>query len=269
VTNRPYPFAAHHIGDETTVLQGARTIGPIPLAVTAGANFAGVSNFMSGELTLETDQGMLNDVQTLYFDMSACPIPVTITFVETGQTLTLPPKSQGYLPIMVASNVVWNAIAWGAPLAGTYSVNLWFLNRQVDSCVWSTIEQPQRVLAQPGSAAVNTGFTITANSNIALPSGKQLFVYGFDVSGGAVTTQGAIQVSLSNIAATENGNGTLVWDVAVPALTAQDGIIVYFEKMCPTPLRSANGTALPTLTIPAMGAGQVLAPAANLYYGIG
>jgi hypothetical protein len=73
-----------------------------PKALPFTFPFVGTEAEFTVELTLTQTQQFLSIVQGAYVDNSLNDTPFSITASGTGQVLTIPPYTQGYLPVMVA-----------------------------------------------------------------------------------------------------------------------------------------------------------------------
>ena len=113
----------------------------IPVTAMKWPEQGGTSSFlgsfaMPGSYTLELNKhetaAKVDTPQTLFFDASASTGAVTLTFPNTGQTLTLPAESAGYVPIVTTDQPTF--VISGA---GGGSVGLTFISVPLPSSVWS------------------------------------------------------------------------------------------------------------------------------------
>lgn len=264
------------IGLAPTQTMGARMVGPVALTFTGPATVFGLTAVISDDLIIEGEDGTISNIQTIFFDTSDCPIPVAFTILNTQQTVILPPKSQGYIPVLATNSLHYSAYGFGggALAGGSYSVELSFLNVPCTAQIWSVMPTQNLVssLTNAGNAALAVA---TNNSGFPIPtfgpgSGRDTYIYGFDITGTGATAEAPITATLSNIAGSSFGGGTetVSFVVDVPVL----GSSVNFTRRFDPPLRAtrlAAGTPnTVTLTVPAMGLGQTAAGVV-LYYGVG
>lgn len=263
------------IGLAPTQEQGARMIGPISITFTgASINTTGNTNVVTDDLAIELENGTINNIQSVFFDSSGCPIPVALTFNDTQQTIVFPPKSQGYIPVLATNSMSYSAVGYGggAVAGATYNIDVSFLNTPCEAQIWSTL--PGSMLCQTSVNAGNTALLATPNNGgvpFSNPQGRDLYIYGFDITGTGATAEGSITATLTNIATANyaGASGSLSWQFDVPVLGAGS---VNFTRRFDPPLRvtrAVNGSpSTPALSVPAMGAGQTAAGIA-LYYTVG
>lgn len=87
------------------------------------------------DLTNLINQSKMKFVQALYIDNSANAAAVTVQSVQSGQRITLPANSQGYLPFLQPNPPQLTITS--TPAAGLY-VPIYLLNFPVDSLIWKT-----------------------------------------------------------------------------------------------------------------------------------
>jgi hypothetical protein len=78
-------------------------------------------------------RAFINLIQTVFIDNAAGSTNVSISFEGTQQTVTCPPNSQGYFPILTLEQAKCTVSS-----PGTTVVNMQFINIPIAPCVWST-----------------------------------------------------------------------------------------------------------------------------------
>lgn len=257
------------IGLAPNQAQGARMVGPIYLTFSGTSiSTTGLTNVINDDLVLEGEDGTINNIQAMYFDSSGCAVPVALTIGDTQQTIIIPPKSQGYLPVMATNSMRYSAVGYGGPGVGAfYNVLISFLNVPVNACVWPVT--PSFGLASTTVGAGNAQIVTGAN-NGGFAWGAQnrdIYITGFDIAGNGATAEGPITATLTNIAGLNFGGGTetLSWVVDIPALGTPVSYSRRFEPPLKT-IRSGVSAQTSLLTVPAFGAGNTSSSVALYYY---
>lgn len=247
--------------------QGARCIGPIPLIFTT--QVAGFNQFLtvSDDLVMEGEDGTINTVQSMFFDASNCWSDVVFTIVDTGQTLRLPAKSLGYLPILCSNSFRFSATMQ----TGTEGqqdapfINVTFYNTPCQPFIWDCItNMTQGSVNSTGVVAGNTLINMTALAGFSVPPNKNLYVTDIGVSGSGATAEGNGTINLTNIVPAPLGAiGTMSWGFEVPLLGAGS---INFKRNFNPPLRAATSppavgkpgftSLVPVVNVPAVGAGN-------------
>lgn len=255
--------------------QGARMVGPIQLTFVGVSNQFGLTTVVNDDLILEGEDGTINNIQSLYFDSSACPIPIELIINDTQQSIILPAKCQGYLPVLATNSLRYTAFGYGGgALAGaSYTVELSFLNVPCAAQIWSTM--PSQNLVSSLVNAGNATLSLATNNNgvpiagAGLGSGRDTYIYGFDVTGTGATAEAPVTATLTNIAGLgyAGATETVSFVIDVPVLGASVNFTRRFEPPLRATRTAANIPNTVTLSVPAMGAGQTAAGAV-LYYGV-
>jgi hypothetical protein len=106
--------------------EGAKSVGPL--------NFDWTTTPISLNLrAAQTNANLISQVQSLYIDNGSNTSPVILT-MPNGQRVIFPAKSQGYIPILLGTPVIFSAASIGG--AGQ-STAIFLLNYQVDSVIWA------------------------------------------------------------------------------------------------------------------------------------
>lgn len=92
------------------------------------------ANTIQDDLVLENENGTIETVQTIYVDTSAMSAAVTIKFLESGQSFTLPKQRQAYFPVLCSQQVPYTVTSTGE---GTFE--LFFINVPVPPATWATV----------------------------------------------------------------------------------------------------------------------------------
>jgi hypothetical protein len=93
-----------------------------------------VINPIARDLTLAQDSDKIEWVQALYADNSLNPFPFSVTFAVTGQVLTWPPFTQGYLPCLCPNNPRFVASTTGTPV-----INVQMLTFPMPATMWEIV----------------------------------------------------------------------------------------------------------------------------------
>lgn len=245
---------------------GARQIGPIliPFQSAVGGQF--IIMTYADDLTVEGQEGMIDNIQSIFFDNMANFFDVYFTMLDTGQVLCLPAKTQGYLPILCANSIRYQAqIGYSEAQQSTPFIKVSFFNTPVQPCIWGPREigQTTGYLASASNAGnAVTGTSLTNGSSIQ--QNKNIYVTRISYDGDCPTVGTNVTMTLTNMI---NGNtgaiGNLTWQFGAPAGPG----IIHWEKTFPQPLRAATTplsgahppgfqSLLPVLSAPAVGAGQ-------------
>lgn len=104
-----------------------------PRAMAIDVDFSVQSPYVF-DLELAQTADKLEFVQAIYADNSTNPFHLSITCGISGQTVTWPPFTQGYQPVLVPNNPSFN-ISTAAAFTGI--VRLHMLNFPMPSCIWS------------------------------------------------------------------------------------------------------------------------------------
>ena len=106
-------------------------------------------------------------IQSMKFDNSNNAASVSITF-DNGDTLNLPPYSQGILPVLFSGET----LSFNATSAGTVSVLLTFLNTREQAQVWALNTVLAGSVNVSGSSVLIAGAPVTVtNYSLALTLG--------------------------------------------------------------------------------------------------
>ena len=105
--------------------QGPRALF-VSLALSANVPF-------SDDLTIETENGTISNVQAVYIDNSYSGSGIFSLSLDSGQVITVKANTQGYFPIFTHAQVRYTA-----QTAGTSTVKLTFLNFPLDPSQWAT-----------------------------------------------------------------------------------------------------------------------------------
>jgi hypothetical protein len=267
------------IGLAPTAEQGARITYPLivgPSLLTGNATLFGST--LTFDLTMEDENGTINNVQTMYVDNSLSPSAFLFTFPETGQTIWAAAKTQGYYPIAIGQQGQMQARCMTPGGSTGYSCMVQFLNVPVQASQWSTAQEDSAFVAFSQTTVGNTAFTVNPLNPFpgmgptnfpglygGLLVGKfALKIYGFDVTGTGATASSDIQVELASPVSGFSFTSSVFWDVFVPVIGTGN---VNFSKKFDPPLYPAGGTTQMLLSVPAFGAGNTFA-SASLYFGL-
>lgn len=260
------------IGLAPTQAMGARMVGPVTLTFQALTTQQGLTSVVADDLIIEGEDGTISNIQSLYFDTSNCPLSVQFTISDTQQALVLPPKSQGYIPILATNSMRYSAVAYGGVGAGAnYSIELSFLNVPTPLAIWPTAGIASSLVASGVNAGAATLAVGTNNNGVPLlpqnTVGRDIYIHGFDITGGGATAEAVITATMTNIAGSAFAavSETLSFLFDVPAI----GGSVNFARRFDPPLRGTRTAAgAPNsviLSVPSFGVGN-LGMGANLYY---
>lgn len=103
-----------------------------PKSLSVNADFNGIDEYDVELLNLR-DLGRLAAIQTVYFDNSLQNVKVQIEDSTTGQRVTLPGLSQGYLPILINKDMQFKLKCSG----GSAFCKFVFLNVPMAPYIWS------------------------------------------------------------------------------------------------------------------------------------
>lgn len=151
-----------------------------PAVVPVNLDFTANSAY-TVDLTRLYSQKFLLQVLTVYADNSANSSPLTLTIPDTQQKLTWPAYSQGYLPVMQSTNMVFQMAS-----AGAFVVNVEFMNFPVAASIWSANGTPAltaggalQVSDQILESAVAGGLLqVQTNGNITLTDASNTIAVG-------------------------------------------------------------------------------------------
>jgi hypothetical protein len=105
-----------------------------PKAIPFSCDFSGAISSYGLDLTTQFTRGVISNVQTIYFDNSQNNAVVTLQFDQLGQTLRLPPRKQGYVPVLAPQNPKMVFSCTGG--TGVFSGQL--LNVPVDAVIFDS-----------------------------------------------------------------------------------------------------------------------------------
>lgn len=261
----------HSMGLAPQQAQGVRALGP--LTINFPGITAGVAQTYSDDFQMEEIDGTINAIQSLYFDTTQMSLAAVLTIQETGQVLTLPANSQGYIPIFAQNGMTYNVTTYGATTTLFQTMQLTFSNTPCQMGIW----RPAR--DNPGFFnSVQNGGNATLNNQIlttvAVPLGAQVFVDGFAITGTGATAGGAVVATLTSMLTASNGfTGTMSFLVPVPTLPENFSFERVFDPPIMQGLITKSGKQISAgfgviLSVPAMGVGQTAA-GSEIYWHLG
>lgn len=142
------------MGNSAVVQQRPHSIGvvprqgpriTVPFALTSVLSGTGNTGTVAvGDMTMEDAEGIINNIQTMFVDASNTQFGGRLYFLETQQTIFIPPASQGYYPIAVGpqTQMTWTAWDGAGTDSGQVTITIQFLNVQVSGTVWTAIGYP-------------------------------------------------------------------------------------------------------------------------------
>lgn len=247
--------------------QGARCVGPIQAIFTTSV--AGFVQYLSvsDDLVMENQDGTIDTIQSLYFDASVCWSDAILTMLDTGQTLRIPAKSCGYLPILCSNSLRYNLtlINGSETQLNAPFINLWFFNTPCQPFIWNALSGASTGCSNSSSVAPgNTIVAVNPLAGFAVPANRNLYVSSIAVAGSGATAEGVATVTLTNICPQPLGAVvTLGWGIEVPILGVGS---IDFKRTFNPPLRAATNpiaggkpgftTQSPILSCSAAGAGN-------------
>lgn len=249
---------------------GARFV-PIALQWTLVAGNI-TSPVISDDLIIEGQEGMIDNIQSMYFDNSTNPSAVFLQF-GNNQPMIIPARAQGYMPVLLSHSVRYTAFLFDGSV-GLFTCNLLFFNTPVQPTIW----YPQITEAFKARlnvvAAVNAGniaLSLSTTGAIPVVPNKLVYVHGIDIEATGATAEAMITGSIggcltsSITLAAQNYN----FGIDVPVIGAGG---VHISKRFDPPLRGATTlnasgyvAGAVVLSVPAMGAGQTGASASMFY----
>lgn len=247
--------------------QGARCVGPIQVIFTT--QVAGFDQFLtvSDDLVLENQDGTIDNIQSLYFDASICWSDVVLTMLDTGQTIRIPAKSCGYLPLLCSNSLRYSAAMQNGTEGQQNApfVNIWFYNTPCVPYIWNCVTPlTQGGVNSTGIVAGNTAIALNPLNGFTLPANRNIYFTDIAVAGSGATAEGNALVTLTNLAPQPLGAiGSMSWGIEVPVIGAGS---ISFKRTFNPPLRAAtNPPAVgkpgftylsPILQVTAVGAGN-------------
>ena len=103
--------------------QGPRAL-LVTLSLTANITY-------TDDLTLENENGTINNVQAAFIDNSLNTGTLTLTMLDSGQVITIATLVQGYFPLVCHSQVKYTVLS-----TATATVKIIFLNVPMDPGSW-------------------------------------------------------------------------------------------------------------------------------------
>lgn len=259
----------HSIGLAPQQSQGVRALGPLTIVFPGVAS--GLLQSYTDDFNIEEIDGSINSIQSVWIDSTLMSLNSILTIQETGQSISIPPNSQGFVPVFAAGSMTYNITTVGATANMVQILKLTFFNSPCSPGLWKVDAGAPQFVATALNAG-NAVLSVQPNGGFAIPVGNQVYVDGFLITGTGATLGGAVTAVLANIYQLPNGaSGNLSFAVPVPNLPEN----LFFQVTFPKPLvcevtKSGNtitsGGA--SLVVPAMGAGQ-LAASAFLFYHLG
>ena len=86
------------------------------------------------DLSAQTQNGTIDQIQSVYVDNSLNGSPITILCLETGHSLIVPAVSQAFLPVFCQFPATHVTFLFSS--GGAVNVPLFFLNQPMPACVW-------------------------------------------------------------------------------------------------------------------------------------
>lgn len=80
-------------------------------------------------------RGQISMIQTVYIDMSASDVPMTLFFQSSGQTIVAKGRTQGYYTVLCPTPAKLTATCAGGPLG----VVVFFINVPIPGVIWPTV----------------------------------------------------------------------------------------------------------------------------------
>lgn len=123
-------------------------LGPLkkPRTLPLNLDFS-IINPLALDLTLAQTQDKIEFVQAVYVDNSLNPFPLTLIFSITGQSLSWPAYSQGYLPTLTPNSPRFIASTVGTPI-----INIQMLTFPMPAAIWPVVNTQVARLISLGSA---------------------------------------------------------------------------------------------------------------------
>lgn len=150
--------------------QGARATKPVTFNCPFQANNQPMSGFQNVDMIMEDSEGVIDNVQTIFFDTAQCNSNVYLVFQNSGQRLVLPAKSQGYLPVACGNEVRFQYGCY-EPGGSGYAFTLQFFNVPMEAVVWDVLEKlrmfprTQALTAAGGTGNFASGVNLTGLIN--------------------------------------------------------------------------------------------------------
>lgn len=116
------------------------------------------------DLTIAEQEGRFRFVQAVYIDNSLNPSPLSLTVGLTQQTVTMPPYSQGYLPIL-CPNPAKLVASLPIVAAGNVATIIQFLNFPVPAAIWKVSQGARRIISAGGVLGSAAGIKIPLLNN--------------------------------------------------------------------------------------------------------
>jgi hypothetical protein len=154
-----------NIGLAPNNIQGPRCTKVFSVLSTFAANQNVLGSVTNFDLTMEDAEGAIDNIQTMWVDNSMSPSSMFFQFLETGQRLMIPAKSQGYFPVACGNQVQLQVTAF-IPGGGGYQTFFQFFNIPISPCVWSVIDN-LRGFAFCNNAIPQAGTSLNLSGGVA------------------------------------------------------------------------------------------------------
>lgn len=129
------------------------------------------------DLVKELQVDKMEWIQSIYVDNSANNFTLKITFGQTGQVLTWPANSQGYLPCWCPSPATFTVQSFNADI----TVHIWLATFPTPAFIWATSAASLGAIAIKPDISVDGSGTITVGGTAQNLFGGIAPVNGFGV----------------------------------------------------------------------------------------
>lgn len=127
----------------------------LPKTLPFTVDFSTVAT-QSFDLTKEIAGDKLEWVQSFYVDNSANPMPLVLTMQDTGQVITWPANSQGYMPVLAINPPKFTL---STTVSSGLVINIQALSFAVPAAIWSIANAGIGVTGTDGSTTITAGGT--------------------------------------------------------------------------------------------------------------
>ncbi len=251
--------------------EGPRAI-PIPLL-----NFTSAPS-QSFDFLLASEQTRLSMVQCIWFDNRLNTVPIEIQWNGLGQVTRIPPRAQGYVPVLVL-----NPPKFIVNCTGGTAAQLTLLNVPMPACVWNTEQNIGNFDANGNllvsDAALDASISgnrvrnlnsVTGNNDVVQPQyiADKFFTGTRNTAGQTTILTGAPGFFVTHLEIGVTGNASLA-AAATVVVDVRDGGTAIWQQDCYVPL--AAGAVPGALILMRLQNMNYLSPnnAANLQVNLG
>lgn len=247
----------HSIGLAPQQAQGVRALGPLIIPFPGQAT--GLIQTYSDDFQLEEMDGSINAIQSVWVDSTLMSLSATLTINETGQQISIPPNSQGFVPVFAANSMTYSVTTQNAQTTLFQLLKLCFFNTPCSPGIWRVDNGlPAQVTSTSGVG--NAAMSTSLGGGFPVPSGQQSYIDGVLIGGSGATAGQVATLSLTGIYQSDVGAvSTLSIPFQVPTLPENLELMITFPRPLLCGVSKLGNTIQSsgcTIAVTAMGAGQ-------------